>query len=43
MQDELSFNEAVRVLYDHALVEVDRSSNRGVESQGYGMHSCVHS
>lgn len=42
--DELSFNEAVRVLCDHGLVEVDNSSEGSVvESKGYGMHGCVHS
>ena len=41
--DELGFNQAVRVLCDHGLVEVDKSSQgSGIESQGYGMHSCVH-
>ena len=43
-EDELSFNEAVRILCDHGLVEVDKASKaNGAESQGYGMHSCVHS
>ncbi|KAL9084632.1 MAG: hypothetical protein Q9165_007987 [Trypethelium subeluteriae] len=43
-EDELSFNEVVRVLCDHGLVEIDNSSKEnGVELQGYGMHSCVHS
>ncbi|KAF2679629.1 hypothetical protein K458DRAFT_115480 [Lentithecium fluviatile CBS 122367] len=42
-EDELSFNEAVRVLCDYGLIEVDKSSKGTVvESQGYGMHSCVH-
>ena len=42
--DKLSFNKAVRVLCEHGLVEVDRSSKgSGVESEGYEMHSCVHS
>ncbi|KAL9131006.1 MAG: hypothetical protein Q9217_000948 [Psora testacea] len=42
--DELSFNQAVRVLCDHGLVEVDRSSEASeVELKGYGMHKCVHS
>ncbi|KAF1940047.1 tetratricopeptide repeat domain-containing protein, partial [Clathrospora elynae] len=44
MQDQLSFNKAVRVLCDHALVEVDAMlGEKRVESQGYSMHSCVHS
>jgi hypothetical protein len=43
-EDELSFNQVVRVLCDHGLVEVDISSEEsGVESKGYSMHSCVHS
>jgi tetratricopeptide (TPR) repeat protein len=43
-EDELAFNQAVRVLCDHGLIEVDKlSEGSGVESQGYGMHSCVHS
>ena len=42
--DELSFNEAVRVLCNYGLIDVDKSfEGSGVESQGYGMHSCVHS
>lgn len=36
VEDELSFNEAIRLLCDHALIEPLRVSN------GYGMHSCVH-
>lgn len=43
-EDQLSFDEAVRVLCDHALVEVDATLlDKRVESQGYSMHSCVHS
>ncbi|KAF1952737.1 TPR-like protein [Byssothecium circinans] len=43
-QDQLSFDEAVRVLCDHALVEADSTfENNSVESRGYSMHSCVHS
>jgi hypothetical protein len=43
-EDELSFNEAVRVLCSHGLVEVDASSKGyGTESRGYSMHGCVHS
>lgn len=42
--DELSFNQAIRVLCDHGLIEVDRFSEASeIESKGYGMHSCVHS
>jgi len=36
IDDELNFNEAIRLLCDHALVE-----SHGV-SGGYGMHNCVH-
>jgi tetratricopeptide (TPR) repeat protein len=42
-EDELSFNQAVRVLCDHGLAQVDISSESGVESKGYSIHSCVHS
>lgn len=43
-EDQLSFNEAVRVLCDYGLIDVDKSPERYiVEFQGYGMHSCVHS
>src|SRR5882762_2713739 len=42
-KDELSFNEAVRVLSDHGLVEVDMSSQERIESKGYSIHGCVHS
>ncbi|KAI4260720.1 MAG: hypothetical protein LQ352_000112 [Teloschistes flavicans] len=43
-EDELSFNQAVRVLRVHGLVEVDTSTEASeFESKGYGMHSCVHS
>ncbi|KAF2705193.1 hypothetical protein K504DRAFT_388600, partial [Pleomassaria siparia CBS 279.74] len=43
-EDQLSFNETVRVLGDYGLVEVAKSTI-GVEvgPVGYGMHSCVHS
>jgi tetratricopeptide (TPR) repeat protein len=42
-EDQLSFDAAVRVLCDHALVEADAASkNDSVESQEYSMHSCVH-
>jgi hypothetical protein len=42
-EDQLSFDAAVRVLCDHALVEADAASkDDSVESQGYSMHSCVH-
>ncbi|KAN0071275.1 HET domain containing protein [Elaphomyces granulatus] len=42
-EDELSFHEAVRVLSDHGLVEVDMSSQERIESRGYSIHGCVHS
>jgi hypothetical protein len=43
VEDQLSFNAAVRVLCDHALVEADATSkDDSIESQGYSMHSCVH-
>jgi hypothetical protein len=43
-EDQLSFDEAVRVLCDHALVEADATLlGKRVESQGYSMHACVHS
>ena len=42
-KDELSFNQAVRVLCNHGLAEADMSSEEGLESRGYRMHSCVHS
>jgi tetratricopeptide (TPR) repeat protein len=44
MEDQLSFDEAVRVLCEHALVEANVTlRDERVESLGYGMHSCVHS
>jgi tetratricopeptide (TPR) repeat protein len=42
-EDELNFNEAVRVLSDHGLVEVDMSPQERIESRGYSIHGCVHS
>jgi hypothetical protein len=42
-KDELSFHDAVRVLSDYGLVEVDRSLQDLIESRGYGIHGCVHS
>ncbi|KAI1772656.1 hypothetical protein F4818DRAFT_453453 [Hypoxylon cercidicola] len=42
--DKISFNEAIRVLYDHGLVEPEVSMKEpGGESNGYSMHGCVHS
>ena len=43
VKDELSFHGAVRVLSDHGLVEVDKSSQERIESSGYSIHGCVHS
>jgi tetratricopeptide (TPR) repeat protein len=43
-EDQLSFDEALRVLCEHALVEADATlRDDRVESLGYSMHSCVHS
>jgi tetratricopeptide (TPR) repeat protein len=43
MEDQLSFDEAVRVLCEHALIEADVTLRyERVESLGYSMHSCVH-
>ena len=43
-EDQLSFDAAVRVLCDHALIEAEVMFGGGSskESRGYGMHSCVH-
>jgi hypothetical protein len=44
MDDRLSFDEAVRILCDHALIEAGTAlPDDCVESLGYNMHSCVHS
>ena len=40
--DEVEFTKAMRVLCNHSLAEVYVSSDKRVESGGYGMHSCVH-
>jgi tetratricopeptide (TPR) repeat protein len=43
-EDQLNFDEAIRVLCDHALIEADTPlSHDSVKSRGYSMHSCVHS
>ena len=42
-EDELSFNEAVRLLCEYALVHPEPSLGRSSKSTGYGVHSCVHS
>ncbi|KAI6085949.1 hypothetical protein F4821DRAFT_141851 [Hypoxylon rubiginosum] len=42
--DKIRFDAAIRVLYNHGLVEEDASMMEwGGESQGYSMHGCVHS
>jgi tetratricopeptide (TPR) repeat protein len=43
VEDELSFHGAMQILSDHGLVEVDKSSQELLESQGYSIHGCVHS
>ncbi|KAE9372964.1 HET-domain-containing protein [Stipitochalara longipes BDJ] len=42
-EDDLTFHGAMRVLSDHGLVEVDKSSQELLESRGYSIHGCVHS
>lgn len=42
-EDQISFDDAMRALCCHALVESNAASNDGMESRGYSMHSCVHS
>ncbi|KAF1810343.1 kinesin light chain 1 [Eremomyces bilateralis CBS 781.70] len=42
-EDRVDFDDAVRVLCNHGLVEANSTSREMVESQGYSMHSCVHS
>jgi tetratricopeptide (TPR) repeat protein len=41
--DEVEFTKAIRVLCNHALVEVEQSSEERIEGDGYSMHGCVHS
>src|SRR5450756_200894 len=43
VKDELSFHGAMRILRDYGLVEVDKSLQEVVESQGYSIYGCVHS
>ncbi|RDW56928.1 HET-domain-containing protein [Coleophoma crateriformis] len=43
VEDEMTFENAVRVLSDHGLVEVEMSSQEQNESGGYSIHGCVHS
>jgi tetratricopeptide (TPR) repeat protein len=42
-EDELSFNEAVRLLCEYGLVHPEFSPGQRSGLEGYGMHSCVHS
>ena len=43
LEDELTFNAAIRVLIDHGLIDAENRSQDQIESKGYSMHSCVHS
>ncbi|OAG00856.1 HET-domain-containing protein [Paraphaeosphaeria sporulosa] len=42
-EDEMSFNEAVRLLCEYGLAHPESSLGQPSVSIGYGMHSCVHS
>ncbi|OAL46248.1 HET-domain-containing protein [Pyrenochaeta sp. DS3sAY3a] len=42
-EDELNFNEAIRLLCEYGLVHAEPSLGQSSWSAGYGMHSCVHS
>jgi len=42
IEDELSFNQAIKALCGHGLAELDTSPEE-TESRAYSMHSCVHS
>ncbi|KAF2726723.1 HET-domain-containing protein, partial [Polyplosphaeria fusca] len=42
-EDELSYNEAVRLLCEYGLAHPEPSPSQGSRSIGYGVHSCVHS
>jgi hypothetical protein len=43
-EDDLSFGQAVRVLCDHGVVEVEKALEASdIESRGYGTHIRVHS
>ena len=42
-ENELNFNEAVRLLCSYGLVDPDSSSHEQIGSTGYSIHSCVHS
>jgi tetratricopeptide (TPR) repeat protein len=41
-EDELNFNEAVGVLNEHGLVELDTSPLGSIGSRGYSLHGWVH-
>jgi tetratricopeptide (TPR) repeat protein len=41
-EDELSFNEAMRLLCNYGLVDANLSSRQLPGSNGYSVHSCVH-
>ncbi|KAI5460664.1 hypothetical protein BGZ63DRAFT_488662 [Mariannaea sp. PMI_226] len=41
VQDRISFDEVMRVLCSHGLVETDQKE-WGVDSRGYSVHECVH-
>ncbi len=43
VEDEMNFNDAVRLLCSFGLVDPDRSHQERVGSVGYSIHSCVHS
>ena len=42
-EDELSFNEAIRLLCEYGLVHSEPSLRQPFQSVGYSVHSCVHS
>jgi tetratricopeptide (TPR) repeat protein len=42
-EDELSYNEAVRLLCEYGLAHPEPSLSQVSRSIGYGVHSCVHS
>ncbi|KAF2786713.1 HET-domain-containing protein, partial [Melanomma pulvis-pyrius CBS 109.77] len=42
-EDELNFNEAVRLLCEYGLVHTEPSLRQPSGSAGYSVHSCVHS
>jgi hypothetical protein len=37
-EDKLSFNQVLKVLRNHGLVEVNKSQEGNIESEGYGAH-----